>query len=276
MHHNNKIILESVLDDVEASRETSVSRIKEEILPERPYPHDYDFQKECYKMGCDCLVCIILDMSEYTDDEIVEKCADVREKFSLVVERRSNNHSQVYAGVKQGEYKNKSTDIILKSGLGIGCCIENGGIQVRGNYSVAFCVGVKIDTARIDRFIDLLANTYGLMKAVRRQLDVNTGLQTGFVDVLMLRSVKYEYTRQYLRFTSLSGDNFPYATQRLYDLKYFGTSFRDWYSFYELILKLLREQHPEIKEQDIVEAIDVWMKKYSKKNRPNKYTRVHT
>lgn len=65
---NRKIILESVLDDIEASTETAVSRIQQTADAYPYFRHDYDFQKECWKEDCDCLLSVYIDMSKFSEE----------------------------------------------------------------------------------------------------------------------------------------------------------------------------------------------------------------
>ena len=98
------------------------------------------------------------------------------------------------------------------------------------------------------------------------------------MDVFMLRSVTVGYTRQYMSTKVFNGISFGYAAYLLYEWKYYGRTLKrsDYDSFQSLIIDTFDGKYPEIKNYPLWTITTIWIEKYSKSNRPSKYTRVHT
>ena len=274
MRNRTLKIFESVLDDLESNKESAVERVRQiDNGYKRLYLHDYEFEEECFNEKCDCLVCLNLDVTDYSDDEIVKKVEDVREKFELIVERRFENHSYIFTGAKRDDLNKRGIDLLNRAEMGVASNI--GTRMIRGNYSIVFAVGLKVELNEIYRFIDLLANIYGLMRSSRDNVN-NGSLPTGYVDVLKLRSADVKYTHQYtpldINFTTVDADRIACC---LYDCKYYGTSFLLYEKFKEILVEIFEKRHPGLKTYSMIDSINKWIKTYDKSKRSSKYKRAH-
>ena len=279
MRNRTLKIFESVLDDLESNKESAVERVRQiDDGYKRLYTHDYEFEKECFKENCDCLICLNLDVTDCSDDEIVKKVQDVREKFELIVERRFENHSYIFTGAKGEDLNKRGIDLLNRAEMGVASNI--GTRMIRGKYSIVFAAGLKVEPDEIYRFIDLMANVYGLMKSLTNNSDnkhlYNGLLPLGYVDVLKLRSADVEYTHQYIPLDFSHNLDADYAACCLYDRKYYGISFLVYDKFKEMLVEIFEKRHPGLKTHNTMDSINKWIKTYDKNKRPSKYTRVHT
>ena len=209
---NRSVIFESVLDDIEASSKTAVSKIQQYSDSEPYFRFDYEFQKECWKEGCDCLLSIYINMASFDDESITRCISDVRERFTLIIERRFAEHSPIAACIGSSSYKNKSLDVVINNNLTVGSNYRR-----QGDYVIEFSVGLRVDEKNLIKFIDLLANVYGFVKAFLGHTKFD-------VEVFKLRSADVEYTRQYTDTKSFGSTDFSFAASCLYNYKYFGNS----------------------------------------------------
>ena len=280
MRNRTLKIFESVLDDLESNKESAVERVRQiDDGYKRLYIHDYDFERECFNENCDCLICLYLDVTDYSDDEIVKKVQDVREKFELIVERRFENHSYIFTGAKGEDLNKRGIDLLNRAEMGVAYNIHTR--TIRGKYSIVFAAGLKVETDEIYRFIDLMANVYGLMKSLTNNGDnkhFNGLLPLGYVDVLKLRSADVEYTHQYIPLHFSLNLNADDAACCLYDRKYYGIemSFFVYEKFKEMLVEIFEKRHPRLETHDTMDCINKWIKTYDKSKRSSKYTRVHT
>ena len=274
MRNKTLKIFESVLDDLESNKESAVERVRQiDDGYKRLYTHDYEFEKECFKENCDCLICLNLDVTDCSDDEIVKKVEDVREKFELIVERRFENHSYIFTGAKGEDLNKRGIDLLNRAEMGVASNI--GTRMIRGKYSIVFAAGLKVEPDEIYRFIDLLSNICGLMKSSRRDNVFGGSLPTGYVDVLKLRSADVEYTHQYIPLDYNRDMDANYAARCLYGRKYYGTNFHVYDKFKEMLVEIFEKRHPELKTHNMIDCFYKWIKIYDKSKRSSKYTRVH-
>lgn len=223
------------------------------------------------------LLCIYVDMTELSDDEIVRKCENIRERFELIIERRFPEHSYIFTGAGGEDLNKRGIDVLNRAEMGVAGYMSDESI-IRGKYSVVFATGLNVKANQIYKFIDLLANCFGFVNNLTEADTYGSGKRpSGCVQVLKLRHDTIEYTHQYASVpTNNVGIGMPEAAQLLYNHKYYGIGFGYYQDLYELLYSIFKMKNLKLTKGDMTIAVDDWIKKYNKKNRPNKYTRVHT